>query len=460
MKFTELNLKPELLAGLEAIGYTELTEVQEMTFPHILSGRDMIARAETGSGKTAACAVPLVQTVDPSNPAVQALILVPTRELALQYVQEIAAIAKRTPVAAFAVYGGFAMDIQVSKLTHGVQILVATPGRLIDLLYNTPLSLGQVATFVLDEADVMLDMGFLDDVEFVVSCLVHEHQTLLFSATLPDEIRKLAQRYLKDPVMVELNVKQLAPTSLKHCFLAAPMSHRMERLLAYFHEVKPRQAIVFCNSRHHAEAVFRQLRGEMDSVEMIHGGLEQNKRTSLFRRFRRQDIRVMVATDVAGRGLDFEHVSHVINYDFPTTGEAYTHRTGRTARMGREGMAVTLYGRGDLRAIKRLVEINRIEPIWIGEAVDLSAVSGRGSGSGGRDKSRRGGGRRGGRRGGHGGGHKGMQGGEQSHSKTSNGPSHKPAGGESHSGGHAASGGEGPGKKHRRPRNRNRKRDE
>ncbi len=374
MKFTELKLKPDLLAGLEAIGYTELTEVQEKTFPHILSGRDLFARAETGSGKTAACAVPLVQMVDPANPAVQALILVPTRELALQYVAEISSIAKKTPVAAFAVYGGFAMDIQVSKLAHGCQILVATPGRLIDLLYNSPLSLGQVRTFVLDEADVMLDMGFLDDVEFVVACLVHDHQTLMFSATLPDAIRKLVARYLKDPVIVELNVRQLAPTNLRHTFLQVEPRHRLERLLSHLTETKPEQAILFCNSRTNAETLFRHLRDELDSVELIHGGMEQNKRTSLFRRFRRKEIRYMVATDVAGRGLDFEHVDLVVNYDFPTTGEAYTHRTGRTARMGREGIALTLVSRPHLRDLCRLIEVNRIEPVWIGQAPDLSAI--------------------------------------------------------------------------------------
>lgn len=391
VKFADLNLKPDLLAGLQAIGYTDLTEVQEMPLPHILSGRDLFARAETGSGKTAACAVPLVQTVDPANPAVQALILVPTRELALQYVQEISAIAKKTPIAAFAVYGGFAMDIQVSKLTHGCQILVATPGRLIDLLYNSPLSLGQVRTFVLDEADVMLDMGFLDDVEFVVACLVHEHQTLMFSATLPEEIRKLSARYLKNPVIVELNIRQLAPTSLRHTFLQVEPRQRLPRLLEYFNEIKPKQVILFCNSRDHADTLFRQFREELDSVEMIHGGMEQNKRTSLFRRFRRKDIRFMVATDVAGRGLDFEHVDLVVNYDFPTTFDAYTHRTGRTARMGRVGVALTLVSRSHLRDLRRLVELNRIEPLWVGDAPDLTALpkgggggksSGRGRGPG------------------------------------------------------------------------------
>ena len=241
----------------------------------------------------------------------------------------------------------------------------------------------------------MLDMGFLDDVEFVVNCLVHDHQTLMFSATLPEEIRKLAARYLKDPVIVELNMRQLAPTSLRHSFMQVEPRHRLERLLAHFNEAKPNQVILFCNSRTNADMLFRHLRDELDSVELIHGGMEQNKRTSLFRRFRRKEIRYMVATDVAGRGLDFEHVDLVVNFDFPTTLEAYTHRTGRTARMGRVGVALTLVSRPHLRDLRRLIETNRIEPIWVGEAPDLTALP---KGGGGKSSGR---GRRPGRGGGH-----------------------------------------------------------
>ena len=228
MKFTDLDLKPLILAGLRDMQYVELTPVQEKTFPHILSGRDIIARAETGSGKTAACAVPLVQMVDTSIKAVQALILVPTRELALQYVREIADIARRTNIKPYAVYGGFSIHIQNAKLNHGVDILVATPGRLIDLLRNSTLSLSNVRTLVLDEADNMLNMGFISDVEFIISCLIHEHQTLMFSATMPKEIEKLAQKYLKDPLTISLNKDQRAPQSLQHHFLQINSKNRRE----------------------------------------------------------------------------------------------------------------------------------------------------------------------------------------------------------------------------------------
>ncbi len=379
MKFEDLDLKPELLAGLKDIGYTELTPIQEQTFAHILSGRDMIAMAETGSGKTAACGVPLVQNVDMSITAVQVLVLVPTRELALQYVREISNIARKTKIAAFAVYGGYAIDIQKSKLEHGVHILVATPGRLIDLLYNSRLRLSEVRTFVLDEADEMLNMGFIDDVEFVISCLVHEHQTLLFSATMPREIKALAAKHLKDPVTIELNLAQIAPSSLEHHFQMVKIHHRFEMLTEYIRQEDPTQAIIFCNSRRNVEKLHDQLRKEFKSVDSIHGGLEQSRRTSLFNRFRKKDIRLMIATDVASRGLDFSHVTSVINYDFPTHAEAYTHRTGRTARMGRKGVAMTFFTNANLRDLRQILRMNHIQPVWRGPAPDLDRPAGRSS---------------------------------------------------------------------------------
>ncbi|MCF7954355.1 MAG: DEAD/DEAH box helicase [Phycisphaerae bacterium] len=374
MKFTELDLKPKILKGLKAIGYEDLTPVQEHTFPHILGERDMIAKAETGSGKTAACAVPLVQLVDESLNEVQSLILVPTRELALQYVSEISSIAKFTKVAPFAVYGGFSMDIQKSKLEHGVHILVATPGRLIDLIYHSPLSLSEVRTFVLDEADEMLNMGFITDIEFVISCLVHEHQTLLFSATMPKPIQQLARKYLKDPLTIELNTDQIAPQNLTHQFKQVNRGNHFETLVKYLKKEEPTQAIIFCNSRTNCDKLFGHLKKEKISSETIHGGMEQSKRTSLFNRFKKKQITLMVATDVASRGLDFSHASHVINYDFPKGQEAYTHRTGRTARMGREGTAVTFYSKGDLYDLQKLIKSNRIDPQWLGEAPNMDGT--------------------------------------------------------------------------------------
>lgn len=374
MRFSQLDLNPQIQKALVQMGYIDLTPIQEQTFSHIQAGRDLIALAETGSGKTAACAIPLIQRVNPQQKDVQALIIVPTRELALQYVAEIAAIAKYTAVAPFAVYGGVPIDMQIGKLAHGVQILVATPGRLIDLLYNTPLSLSHVKTFVLDEADEMLKLGFLTDMEFVFSCLVHQHQTMLFSATMLPQVRTLARKFLKDPVLLELNTEQISPESLEHFFQLVRPQHRLETLLEYIDAEKPAQAIMFCNSRRNTEKLYQRLAEKLDSVEIIHGGLEQSRRTSLFRRFREMKIRFLVATDIASRGLDFSHTTHIFNYDFPRDSLAYTHRTGRTARMGRKGKALTFMVPSELSSLRDIIRKNKIQPVWIGQAPDLDAA--------------------------------------------------------------------------------------
>jgi len=277
------------------------------------------------------------------------------------------------------------MEIQKAKLRDGVHVLVATPGRLIDFLYNsTSVDLSLVRTLALDEADEMLKMGFLEDVDFILSCLIHDHQTLLFAATLPNEINRLIGTYLKDPVRVELNKKQISPESLAHHFRFVGWRNRLDALMEYLKAERISQAIIFCNSRHHGQQLLKDLQGKFDSLEYIHGGLEQSKRTSIFDRFRRHEIILMVATDVAGRGLDFSHVSHVINYDYPADHETYTHRTGRTGRMGRSGTAMTFVTNKELESLKALLKNNRIHPIWQGSSPDLQNISGRRDGGNGK----------------------------------------------------------------------------
>jgi ATP-dependent RNA helicase DeaD len=375
MKFSELDLKPEILKALTDMGYEELTPIQEKTFCPILSGRDLLARAETGSGKTAACGIPLVQMIDPSLNAIQALILVPTRELAIQYVEEIDKISSLTDIAPFAIFGGFSMEIQKAKLRDRVHILVATPGRLIDFLsHTTAIDLSCVHALVLDEADEMLKMGFIEDIDFIMSCLVHEHQTLFFAATMPEEIDRLIKVYLKRPIRMELNKEQIAPQSLVHHFQYTGRRDRLKSLIEYLKREKISQAIIFCNSRRHGEKLIKELEGKFRSIGYIHGGLEQSKRISIFERFRRNEITFMVATDIAGRGLDFSHVSHVINYDYPCGLESYTNRTGRTGRMGRSGIAMTFVTDQELKDLKSLFKMNRIDPVWHGNIPNLQAV--------------------------------------------------------------------------------------
>ena len=376
MKFSTLNLTPQILQALKEMGYEEMTPIQEESIPHILNGKDVLGLAETGSGKTSACGIPLVQRTNSSLNAIQVLILVPTRELALQYVQEIDTIARYTDIAPFAVFGGFDMGIQRAKLRHGVHILVATPGRLIDFLWNTDLvDLTQVHTVVLDEADEMLKMGFIEDIDFIMSCLIHEHETLLFSATMPAGVDHLARSFLENPVRIELNKDQKAPQSLAHHFQHVG-NNRLRDLVDYLSAEKSTQAIIFCNSRDGGSNLYKELQKRFRSLEYIHGGLDQDRRISIFNRFRSKKIRMMVATDVAGRGLDFTHVSHVINYDFPRTPDIYTHRTGRTGRMGRLGTAMTFVAGRDLGSLADLLRLNHIDPVWRGEKPELSGPPG------------------------------------------------------------------------------------
>jgi ATP-dependent RNA helicase DeaD len=262
-------------------------------------------------------------------------------------------------------FGGVKMAIQKIKLRHKVDILVATPGRLIDFIWNTDLDLSHVRTMVLDEADEMLNMGFIEDVDFILSCLVHEHQTLLFSATMSAEIERLAKTYLKTPIRIELNHQQRAPQSLQHHFQYTG-HNRLPALIEYLQKEDIQQSIIFCNTRHRGSQLLKDLQGTFNSLAFMHGGLDQEQRTSIFNQFRRQKIRLMIATDVAARGLDFTHVSHVINYDTPLSHDTYTHRTGRTGRMGRTGIALTLVSDRDLAQLQKLLQINDIEPMWRG----------------------------------------------------------------------------------------------
>lgn len=341
--------------------------MQASAIPVALTGKDLIAIAKTGSGKTAACAIPVCQRVRMGGVGIQALILVPTRELAVQYAIETQKIGKRKGVKVFAIYGGEDASLQQSKLRHGVHVLVATPGRLIDFIYSRQIDLTHVETLVLDEADEMLNMGFYDDVEFIINCLVHEHQTLLFSATMPDRIRQLAKNHLRQPVELTHKEAHTTPKAIDHRFVACGHADRPHTLEKALLELKPKHSIIFCRSRIQCEEVCRALRKRFPAVEYLHAGLSQDMRSSITDRFRRGKVSLLVATDVASRGLDFTSVTHVFIYQLSEDPDQHVHRAGRTGRFERSGMVVSLVTPRDRHLLEKVVKKLAQEPIWIGE---------------------------------------------------------------------------------------------
>ena len=366
MKFSDFSIPSTILKTLKKMGFDEMTPIQEETYTIISQGHDLCALAQTGSGKTAACAIPLIEKIDPKENTIQGLVVVPTRELCIQYADEIHRIAENTGVVAFAVYGGFDKGIQVAKIKHQVHILVATPGRLIDMMYSGDVTLSQVKCVILDEADELLKEGFFEDIEFIMSCIRHEHQTLLFAATMADDIKKLADDCLKNPKNISLIKKKPTPASIEHCFIFTHPKEKEERLISFLNDEEVTQVIMFCNTRQLVDKVFHSIRKKLKNVEYIHAGLPQGKRTSIITQFRSLRIKYLLASDVAGRGLDFSHVSHIINWDYPKGLEQYTHRTGRAGRMGRTGKALTFVSRGDLSRLQKLFRLKQINPVWIG----------------------------------------------------------------------------------------------
>lgn len=364
--FASMGLEPAILHALDKINYQKPSPIQIEVIPKVLQDVDLIALAKTGSGKTAACAIPICQKVSLDSLHVQALIIVPTRELAMQYATETQKIGKEKGVKTFALCGGEDPEMQRSKLKHGVQVLVATPGRLIDFIYSRSIDLSHVSTLILDEADEMLSMGFIEDLEFIIQCLIHSHQTLLFSATMPPAIRSLAKRHMKNPLEINLILDDQSPVAITHYFHYCDPMHREAKLLQFIEEMKPKQGIIFCQSRIQCEKVCRALKKHVQHIDWLHAGLSQDMRSLITSKFRQGKIRFLVATDVAARGLDFSGVTHVFIYELSKDPDAYLHRSGRTGRNEREGVVVTLVTRREVFSLKRLLEHIKSEPVWIG----------------------------------------------------------------------------------------------
>jgi len=345
--FATLGLDPRLLEALTLLGYEEPTPVQRATIPLLLGGRDVLAMAATGTGKTAAFALPLLQRLDPSAPPrtrLAALVLVPTRELAMQVAEAIHRYGKPVGAAVLPLYGGAPMELQVRSLKRGVDVVIATPGRALDHIRRKTLHLDHVKSVVLDEADEMLDMGFAEDLEAILSELPAERQTALFSATIPARITAIAKAHLKNPEVVRIERTAVAPgesAKVRQVAYVVPRAHKMAALARVLDVEAPESAIVFCRTRTEVDQLTETLVGHGYRAEALHGGLSQDQRDRVMKRFRARGSDLLIATDVAARGLDVKHVTHVVNYDVPWESEGYVHRIGRTGRAGREGVAIT-----------------------------------------------------------------------------------------------------------------------
>jgi ATP-dependent RNA helicase DeaD len=339
--FSELGLSEGLLGTLDELGYTEPTPIQEQAIPELLGGHDVIGQAQTGTGKTAAFGLPLLQYLDPSSPDTQAIVLTPTRELCIQVTQALRAYAEHLDVEIVAVFGGQAVATQQARLRGGAQVVVATVGRTLDLASRGSLVLSAARYVVLDEADEMLDLGFIDDVERILRMCPNGRQTSLFSATIPPPIARLADRYMYDPVTIKVTPKQLTVDAIEQAFVEVPAKSKVERLVEVLRAEDPEQAIMFCRTKIGAARLDERLRAKGMKVKALHGDMSQGQRDGVMLAFKNHNLPLLVATDVAARGLDIEHVTHVINYDVPNTTESYVHRIGRTGRVGRTGRAIT-----------------------------------------------------------------------------------------------------------------------
>src|ERR687885_267424 len=368
LSFTSLGLSEARVNHLEKLGFTAPTTIQTQAIPELLAGRDVVGQSQTGTGKTAAFSLPMLERIDLEKRSVQALILTPTRELASQVADAIRDFSGNRRLSVLTICGGQSLERQIKSLQRGAQLVVGTPGRVIDLLDRGDLKLDQVNWVVLDEADEMLSMGFIDDVNKILQQAPKERQTACFSATMPRPIRDLINNFLKSPVTVTVEQPKATPSRIEQRVYMVPRGWTKSKALQPIMELEdPEAALIFVRTRRAAAELTSQLQGAGHSVDEYHGDLSQSQRERLLSRFKAGQVRWVVATDIAARGLDVDHLTHVINYDLPDQVESYIHRIGRTGRAGKTGTAITLiqsFERRKLYLIERKVrqrlEVNQI----------------------------------------------------------------------------------------------------
>lgn len=374
-EFAALGLGPQALHAIADLSYSTPTPIQRQAIPLLLGGRDVIAQAPTGTGKTAAYGLPMIERLDENELLPQALVVVPTRELAIQVSEALHTFGKYRDIVTLPIYGGQPYERQLRALARGVQVVVGTPGRLLDHVRRKTLDLSGVRLVVLDEADEMLDMGFIDDIEALLAELPAAHQSALFSATIPPRVARLAQQYQQQPEHISVAAREAVAPQVRQVYYEVPYPAKLEALARILDYQEPESAIVFVRTRRDADMLAEQLTGVGYVAQAIHGEIPQAQREHVLRRFRSGHTQLLVATDVAARGLDIPDVSHVINYDLPLEPDAYVHRIGRTGRAGRSGEALTLVTPRERRQL-RLIEQSthrRLQPLRLPTPADVAA---------------------------------------------------------------------------------------
>jgi ATP-dependent RNA helicase DeaD len=374
--FSDLGLTPTLLGAIESVGYEAPTPIQARTIPALLAGKDVIGQAQTGTGKTAAFALPILQTIDLKRAQVQALVLTPTRELAIQVAEAIHTYGKALgPLRVLPVYGGQGMQNQIKRLHAGVHVVVGTPGRVMDHLRRETLELDAIRMVVLDEGDEMLRMGFIDDVETILREMPDARQMALFSATMPPAIRKIAERHLRDPETIAIETQTVTVAAVDQRYLNVTERQKLNALTRVLEVEAPEAALVFVRTKNSAAQLTERLQARGYAAEAMHGDMTQQAREIVIRRLREGQVEIVIATDVAARGLDVERITHVINHDVPFDAESYVHRIGRTGRAGRGGTAILFITPRETRLLKAIERFtgHRITPMRMPSAADVAA---------------------------------------------------------------------------------------
>ncbi len=363
VKFRELGLSDMMLNSLHKKGFEEPTPIQAQTIPFLLANKkDLIGKAQTGTGKTAAFGIPIIENIVPDSKRVQAIILAPTRELAIQVAEELSSFAEEQKTRIIAVYGGQPIERQISRLQRGVDIVVGTPGRILDHLQRRTLDISKVSYIVLDEADEMLNMGFIDDIEAILKAAPKERRTVLFSATMPAHIERLAKKYMNEYEVIAVAKDNISKANIQQIYFEVPQSDKFEALFRIIDVEESFYGLVFCRTKIDADEISHKLANRGCRAEAIHGDLSQGQREKVLQKFRAKKITVLVATDVAARGIDIDNLTHVINYALPQDPESYVHRIGRTGRAGKTGIAITLITPSEYR---KLVTIQKMSNMTI-----------------------------------------------------------------------------------------------